>query len=251
MRQVTRPVLPRPVQAYLDGRQSAADDLAAQGTLDIGQTWKAARQTQKAGLILKTLQQMMGPRERCMYCVDSHGSDIEHFRPKTQYPQHAFQWSNLLLCCTECGRFKGDSFPIENGTPMLIDPTAEDPWQHLDFDPDTGNLTARFDLQAGDWSARGAKTVEVQQLDRREGMASGYLRTFRRLCGIVQGSLSHEAGGCVIATSLLAELRDADDHGLLAWCLRGAGQSFGPFDILRTQYPQVWADCLAGMRDAG
>lgn len=251
MRQVTRPVLPKPVQAYLDGWQSATDHLAARGTLDIGHTWKVARQTQKVGTVLRTLQQMMGVRERCMYCVDSHGSDIEHFRPKTYYPQYAFQWANMLLCCTECGRFKGDRFPMENGKPMLIDPSAEDPWQHLDFDPDTGNLTARFDLQAGDWSTRGAKTVEVLQLDRREAMAAGYARTFRRLSKIVQKSLAHIAAGSVNATSLMAELRDADDHGLLPWCLRGAGRSIRPFDTLCTQYPQVWAGCLAGMQEAG
>jgi uncharacterized protein (TIGR02646 family) len=251
MRQVARPALPHPVQAYLDRRQSAAGRLAAQGALDIGREWKVARQTQKIGTVLKTLQQMMGARERCMYCVDSHGSDVEHFWPKAHYQQHAFQWSNMLLCCTECGRFKGDRFPMENGRPMLIDPTAEDPWQHLDFDPDTGNLTARFDLQAGDWSARGVKTVEVLQLDRREAMAAGYVRTFRHLGSIVQKFLAPAVEGSMTATGLLAELREADEHGLLSWCLRGAGQSIQPFDTLRTQCPQIWADCLAATQGPG
>ncbi|MBK6972203.1 MAG: TIGR02646 family protein [Sterolibacteriaceae bacterium] len=229
----------------------AASERGALGTLDIQREWKAARQTKAVGAVLRTLQQMMGVHERCMYCVDSHGSDIEHFRPKARYPGRAFEWSNMLLCCTECGRFKGSQFPMANRRPMLIDPTAEDPWQHLDFDPDTGNLTARFDLHVGDWSVRGAKTVEILRLNRREAMSAGYLKTYRRLTRIVQTSLALLADGAPEAPELLAALRDADDHGLLPWCFDGAGQTFAPFSELCHQYPQVWADCLAAVRRIG
>lgn len=245
MRRVMRPALPGRVQAYLDKRQSAADQRHRSGTSDIGREWKAARQTQAIGVVLRSLQQMMGQRERCMYCVDSHGSDIDHFRPKARYPRRAFRWSNMLLCCTECGRFKGDQFPLSNGRAKLIDPTAEDPWEHLDFDPDTGNLTARFDTSADRWSPRGEETVRVLRLDRREAMAAGYAATFRRLGGVVQDALASLANGTVKAPVLLAELREADEHGLLPWCFNGSGRNLMPFNTLREQFPQVWADCLA------
>ena len=248
MRRVTRPALPAKVQGYLDKRQLAANTGHALGTLDIEREWRAARQTKAVGTALKTLQQMMGKRERCMYCVDSHGSDIEHFRPKARYTGRAFQWSNMLLCCTECGRFKGSQFPVVNSRAMLIDPTAEDPWQHLDFDPDTGNLTARFDLHTNDWSARGAKTVEVLRLDRREAMAAGYVNTHRRLSGIVQAALAQLANGTMTTPELLAALRDADGHGLMAWCFNAAGQSLMPFSALHSQHPHVWADCRAAVQ---
>ena len=100
MRRVTRPALPAKVQGYLDKRQLDANTRHALGTLDIEREWRAARQTKAVGTALKTLQQMMGKRERCMYCVDSHGSDIEHFRPKARYTGRAFQWSNMLLFTT-------------------------------------------------------------------------------------------------------------------------------------------------------
>lgn len=245
MRRVTRPALPRRAQTYLDQRQSAVNQHHGMNNLDVQRTWTAARQTNAMVTVLKTLQQMMGVRERCMYCVDSHGSDIDHFRPKAQYWARVFQWSNMLLCCTECGRFKGSQFPTANGRPLLIDPTAEDPWQHLDFDPDTGNLTARFDRHANNWSAKGTKTVEVLRLDRREAMAAGYASTYRRLKGILQSSL---VDGVTTAPVLLAALQRADDHGLLPWCFRGAGQALAPFSDLRQQYPDLWADCLAAVQ---
>ena len=248
MRQVTRTALPKAVQTYLDRRQLAADQSRAAGTLNIERDWKSARQTRAAGTVLKTLQQMMGARERCMYCVDSHGADIEHFRPKARYPQRAFQWTNMLRSCTECGRFKGSQFPTANGRPLLIDPTAEDPWLHIDFDPDTGNLTARFDIHASDWSPKGAKTVEVLQLDRREALAAGYVNTYRRLSDIVRVSLASLVAGAMTAQALLAALQDADDHGLLPWCFGGTGRTFAPFSDLHQQSPFVWAVCLAAVR---
>ena len=248
MRRVTRPALPQQAHSYLNQRLLAETLSRQRRSGDIERDWKAARQTGALQAVLKTLQQMMGKRERCMYCVDSHGSDIEHFRPKAHFPGRMFQWANMLLCCTECGRFKGSQFPMAKRRPMLIDPTAEDPWQHLDFDPDTGNLTARFDIHANDWSARGAKTVEVLRLDRREAMAAGYVCTYRRLVRTLQASLASLADGAMSAPVLMAALREADDHGLLPWCFNGAGQNFVPFSELRQQYPKVWADCRAAVQ---
>jgi uncharacterized protein (TIGR02646 family) len=247
MRRVVRPALPVRAQAYLNNRQSIANQRRAVGTLDIERDWKAARQTRAIASVLRTLQQMMGVRERCMYCVDSHGCDIEHFRPKARYQARAFRWSNMLLCCTECGRFKGSQFPMANRRSMLIDPTAEDPWHYLDFDPDTGNLTARFDPHTNDWSPKGATTVAVLRLDRREAMAAGYLTTYRRLTDVLRASLASLANGSLTASMLCTALRDADDHGLLPWCFDGAGQTFSPFSELHQQYPKVWADCVSTM----
>jgi len=193
------------------------------------------------GMVVKTLRAMAGARERCMYCIDSHGSDVEHFWPKGQYPERTFIWSNMLLCCTECGRFKGSRFPLADGQPLLVDPSAEDPWAHLDFDPDTGNLTARYD-PAGQPSAKGETTVDLLQLDRREAMAIGNLRTYRRLSAYVREVLGR---GEVDTGQLVYELQQLDDHGLMGWCFGGAGARLAPFDELRRCFPDAWAACAA------
>lgn len=240
MRRVTRPALPKAAQTYLNKRQIKTNADLAAGTLNVEQAWKTARQTQTMGIVFGSLKQMVGRRERCMYCVDSHGCDIEHFRPKTAYPKKAFQWPNLLLCCTECGRLKGSQFPKIRQQALLINPAKEDPWQHLDFDPATGNITARFDLQANDWSVKGSKTVEVLQFDRREALSSVCLTTFRRLSRIVHVSL---AAGVIDVTALKTDLQEADDHGMLPWCFGPTGTTTEPFNTLRHQHPVVWADC--------
>ena len=218
MRRIIRKDLTASTKKALDGRQAKADQKRVAGKLDISQEWKGARQTRPLKTALKVLKSMAGERERCMYCGDSHGTDMEHFWPKTRYPERMFRWLNLLLCCTECGRFKGDLFPVNNGTAVLLDPTADDPWQHLDFDPDTGNISARFDVQTNDWSPRGSKTVEVLQLDRREALNAGYRKSWRRLRIRLEAAMQEAKPDSGI---LAKALRETDDHGLLGWCITG------------------------------
>ncbi len=242
MRRIYRSPLPPRTQTYLDQRRIATANLT-----NVGAVWKNARKTKALRTVVRTLQSMAGTRERCMYCVDSHGSDIEHFWPKSSHIQKVFEWSNMLLCCTECGRIKGDRFPLlPDGQPVLVDPSAEDPWEHLDFDPDTGNITARFDLASGSLSERGLGTVRLLQLDRREAITEGYRRTYQRLADRVNRTL---AGSQLTAPSrLAAELMQLDEHGLLGWCFGPIGSQIQPFAALRLYLPDNWNACVAAAR---
>jgi hypothetical protein len=125
---------------------------------------------------------------------------------------------------------------------MLVDPTAEDPWQHLDFDPTTGNIVARFDVEQNSYSTKGVETVKLLQLDQREAMASGYKKTLRRLSRTVEEMLGQVDPD---AAALIATLRDADDHGLLTWCFHGSGRNEVPFRDLRERHLHVWTACAA------
>lgn len=243
MRRVHRVALPPAAESYLARKQAALDALGANASAAVERSWKSARQTRAITRVVATLRTMAGDRERCMYCVDSHGSDIEHFRPKTPWPSHAFRWANLLLCCTECGRLKGDRFPMRDGQPLLLDPSAEDPWDHLDFDPGTGNITARYDLVADAPSVRGQATVAALQLDRREGMAEAYRRTYRRLRDVVPAAVASAAP--VDGDALVTDLARQDDHGLFGWCFIGAGAVTEPFASFASAHPEAWAVCVA------
>jgi uncharacterized protein (TIGR02646 family) len=240
MRRIERVTLPPAAQRYLDNRQARANGRRRLGAFSVENDWRSARQTRALAAVVATLQQMMGPRQRCMYCLDSHGGDIEHFRPKSRYPQRMYEWQNLLLCCAECGRFKGNQFPMSGSRALLIDPTREDPWRHLDFDPVTGNICARFDVQLHDWSKKGTTTVGVLQLDQREAMSAGYLQTFRRLSQIVTDAL---LGAQIAAPALIARLKAADDHALLAWCFSDRGTTQQPFGDLHRLHSEVWRQC--------
>lgn len=241
MRRITRVALAAPTQRALDRRQTDADTKRAAGTLVVDREWNSARRTRPLRTVTTTLAEMTGPRERCMYCCDSHGTDIDHFWPKAEYPERMFRWPNLLLSCTECGRFKGRQFPVENGDPRLVDPTAEDPWQFLDFDPELGVVVARYDMASSAENPKGVETVRVLQLDRREALNDGYRKTWRRLVAAAEAALQQPPRN---AGRLVRALRVADDHGLLGWCFAGNGQRVAPFSTLRNRLPAAWAACV-------
>jgi hypothetical protein len=132
-------------------------------------------------------------------------------RDKPIPTRQTYKWLNLLLCCTTCGNHKLDRFPLDlEGRPELVDPTAEKPWDFLDFDPDTGNFTARFDLGLNDFSPKGTETVKLLHLDRRESLAIGHRQSLKRLKALAQS-----------ADCTRKALEAEDDYGLLPYLLRG------------------------------
>lgn len=191
---------------------------------------------------------MAGNRERCMYCGDSQGTDIEHFWPKTLYPRKMFRWNNLLLGCTACGRdHKGTRFPLDAGKkPLLIDPTKDDPWLSLDFDPMTGNFSPRYDANRNP-APKGKDTVEVLGLDKRESLASGHQKTYRLISSLITDAAAATAP---VFTTFISELKQTDEYGLLGWCFRGSGINEPPMTTLRGAHPALWAACVKAFKNS-
>lgn len=247
MYRIERRTLDADLAAELTARQALVDDERVAGSLDVQRAWKRAEKSRSA--VRTVLLTMTCPRERCMYCVDSHATDVEHFWPKTRFPERMFAWENLLLCCTECGRFKLDRFPrAEDGSPLLVDPTADDPWQHLDFDPDTGALTAAFDPTGDAWSRRGEETVALLHLDRREALQRVYRITFRRLADVITSALER---GALDVDRLLDTLRELDDHRLLGWLFSARGASVDPIARFAREHPEHFAACVRRVAATG
>lgn len=90
-----------------------------------------------------------------MYCGESRGTDIDHFEPISETPSKTFEWPNHLLACKSCNsNYKRDQFPRgADGTPLLIDPTREDPHEHLRLELKTGRYRAL--------TTRGTETIRV------------------------------------------------------------------------------------------
>jgi hypothetical protein len=98
--------------------------------------------------------------ERCMYCGDNQGTDIDHHEPLARNPLRTFDWLNHLLACSHCNsHHKRDRFPVDDrGRPLLIDPSAEDPFEHL-----------MLSLSVGEYrplTGKGERSIEVFGLNR-------------------------------------------------------------------------------------
>jgi len=74
-------------------------------------------------------------KAKCIYCesyVDvTCYANIEHYRPKSIYPDQTFQWENLYMGCTLCNTPKND---FDTGKELFLHPENEDPEDFLTFD---------------------------------------------------------------------------------------------------------------------
>ena len=74
-------------------------------------------------------------KAKCVYC-ESYPEitgyiNIEHYHPKSLYPEETFCWDNLYIGCTKCNNPK-DNFDTKNEP--FIHPVDEDPEDFLTFD---------------------------------------------------------------------------------------------------------------------
>lgn len=109
---------------------------------------------------MSVLRGMCSGLERCMYCEDSVGTDIDHFWPKSGYPGRTFDWDNHLLACSTCNsNAKRDRFPVEStGDPLLINPIEDEPRDHIVLSPSTGLYQPL--------SPKGEASIDVFRLNR-------------------------------------------------------------------------------------
>ena len=136
--------------------------------------------------------------KKCCYCErkreKNRESDIEHFRPKADVTEAdaahmgywwlAYDWDNLFFSCRYCNQqFKRNHFPIPDEskrarTPshalrdeeaFLIDPTLDDPEDHVCFDwypnPDSKDETLTY---VRDRTERGRQTIKIAGLNSGE-----------------------------------------------------------------------------------
>ncbi|HYO58663.1 hypothetical protein [Archangium sp.] len=171
MRKLERPGLSPDTLALL-ARRTGEVAAAADPADKVRRLW--AQKDNAAFREIRTrLRAMASGRERCMYCEDSAAEDIEHFWPKKDFPLRAFDWLNYLLACSCCNsNYKRQQFPRDaSEAPLLIDPTVDEPTEHLALLP----ITGRFD----DLTLKGTESIRVFGLNQRDILVSGRQSAWR------------------------------------------------------------------------
>lgn len=186
MKRVRRVDLPPTAKDFLEKR-TATISAAADPKSEAQRLWKQNGNTTykpHVDAIKNALHHMASGIERCMYCCDSHGTDIEHFWPKSKHPHRAFVWENYLLACSHCNsNEKRTKFPQDAaGNPLLIDPSADDPLEHLVLSPDTGEYRAI--------TQKGEKSRDVFGLNRYV-LTAGRQDAWVALCSLLTDYATH------------------------------------------------------------
>lgn len=201
MRRLERVPLDKSVRLVRDG-EDETDKLEAQWKADPAK-FKPKIKNAIYGSVKDTLFQMQ--YAKCCFCesvIDAgFPGDVEHFRPKkevTEDKSHpgywwlAYEWSNLLLSCNRCNRaFKKNHFPLTESSvrakergddlateePLLIDPSSEDPNEHIGY---------REHMLVGK-TERGKATIELLGLNRQPGRIEDF-ETGKKLTDGLRGA---------------------------------------------------------------
>jgi hypothetical protein len=191
--------------------------------------------------VREALVSMCRGAQRCMYCEDSVGDEIEHYRPKDIYPDVVFAWGNYLYSCGPCNGPKRNFFAIfadpngdilelarkegqpitepPDGRPLLIDPRNEDPLILLRLDILDTFLYKEAHAVGTQEYLRANYTISVLHLNDRE-----YLRVARE-------------GAFVAFRAMLREYAGAKAEGKDQAYLDRISSA-----IRRADHPTVWAE---------
>jgi len=98
--------------------------------------------------------------DRCMSPFGDASEEIEHFKPKSKFPEFAFEWTNLYAICTECNKIKNDRFDD-----LLLRPDVN--YLFVDFFW-YNFLSGEIEIQNNINQASAKKTLELYGLNRKK-----------------------------------------------------------------------------------
>jgi hypothetical protein len=175
-------------------------DFAARKSLaDSGWKSRSSRGNGTFDCVRKTLSAMCNGAMRCMYCEDSAGDSVDHFWPKSRFPDQVFSWENLNCVCSNCNTRKNAKFKValadgqivaiigfaENEEPptgehILINPRVDDPMHFALLDLRTFTFCEGIDLTKQELERYEYTFDEVLKLSHpeREHLISGRRQAF-------------------------------------------------------------------------
>lgn len=117
--------------------------------------------------------------EKCAYCecelnIESKDMTIDHFKPKSLYPNLVISWENLFPACLRCNRSKSDK------DEQIINPCLDDPKEHLCLNK-TSSYRASYRIKAKDNSLLGKTTIKVLDLNNITRVIKPRMQTCEKL----------------------------------------------------------------------
>lgn len=83
---------------------------------------------------------------QCGYCESICRGQVDHFRPKSTFPELVYEWSNWIFSCSDCNQAKSDKWPKQG----YVDPCAASescrPESYFTFNTETGEIMPLDDL---------------------------------------------------------------------------------------------------------
>ena len=122
----------------------------------------------------------------CAYCEEICRGEVEHFRPKSKFPDRVYKWSNWLLACHDCNHAKGEKWPRGG----YVDPCSRTrkgrPELFFRFDTLTGEIipasgVTQSQVNKAKRMIKDLKLNELHHLEKRLGWLE-VIRAYLRDC---------------------------------------------------------------------
>ena len=105
----------------------------------------------------REFRSLLGSRsdDICWYCerqcqneaeVGSLAPTVDHFRPRSLFPELVYAWSNWIFSCLRCNQEKGDKWPQLGFVDPCKAEVGDGPENSFDYDLLTGDLIPRTGL---------------------------------------------------------------------------------------------------------
>lgn len=199
--------------------------------------WKNFRDSNAGEVVVGVLTAMAGSTQRCYYCGDSRGADVDHFIPIDDDWSEAFTWPNLQLACPPCNRQKNALPTMVAGTRAIIDPCRDDPWNHMVLIAETGIVTPRtfgdgsIDVLGG-WTLSKLKGLNLEAVTERRR------RSIRRIVAAAERVILE--GDTIPNRRDLLWAASDDTFGIAIWFASREGSEQPVFAALRQTHQFLW-----------
>lgn len=134
------------------------DELTDELVVELTETFKTTgKAVWKEPFMMAGLLEMTHKKcafSECLLLEEGKYPEVEHFHPKSLYPDEVVDWSNLLPISSACNKAKGDH---DTKNEPIINPRYDNPKEHLYFQG------YRFKAK----SEQGQRTIEVLNLNDR------------------------------------------------------------------------------------
>lgn len=227
-------MLPMSARATLRAEQKIVDT----GT-SARDEWDRYRGLVAAQTVVDALRRMAGVGERCAYCSDSLGADIDHFAPIADRPEDTFAWGNLYWICNNCNRRKSQRFRVDpmTGEALVLRPDVDRPWDFLYLDTETGVIAPRLRGPQLLEDERARETLAVLKVLSMEAVVDARRRAFRNLSSRAHSYLTSQSR---LHSRELVEAFREETRGVKAWVSRYEGQVEAPWRDLAADHPRTW-----------
>ena len=86
--------------------------------------------------------------ELCAYCEEFSKGEVDHFRPKSKFPDLVYVWSNWLFSCHDCNNSKREKWPSGGYINPCAESVNDHPEYHFTFDTLTGEILPMASLSS-------------------------------------------------------------------------------------------------------